>query len=83
MFDNLKETISAAESVLSDIQYAKESALTSVQYYTEKRDEYVADHPNDTDLEYYDLHIRENKIKVEMFDAIEKTVAQIVRQALK
>lgn len=82
MFDNLKETIAAAESIISDVKWNKVSADQLVQYWTDKRDEFKAENPDEDDS-YYLSNINEANIKVKMYNAIEKTITDFVRQALK
>lgn len=82
MFDNLKETIAAAESILSDVKWSKEAAEQSVQYWTDKRNEFKAENPDEDDG-YYLSNLNEANIKVKMYNAIEKTITEFVRQALK
>lgn len=82
MFDNLKETISAAESVFSDIKWHKEDAEQAVDYWTDKFNQFKYDNPNDEGT-YYMSKLNEANIRVQIFEAIEKTICSFVRQALK
>lgn len=82
MFDNLKETIAAAESILSDIKWNKSSAEESVQYWSDRVNNSMSQETGEVDG-YALSNLNEANIKVQMYDAIEKTVAEFVRKALK
>lgn len=82
MFDNLKETIAAAESILSDIKWNKSSAEESVQYWNDRVNNSMSQETGEVDS-YALSNLNEANIKVQMYDAIEKTVAEFVRKALK
>ena len=82
MFDNLKDTISAAESIFSDIQWNRLSAEESVQYWQDRVHESMSAETGEVDG-YALSKLNEANIKVQMYEAIEKTVTSFVRQSLK
>ena len=82
MFDNLKHTIEAAESVLSVIKHNKEMSQSTVEYWNKEHINYSAENP-EADDSYYIERIDVGNKEIEIYNEIEKTVTALVRQALK